>query len=129
ELFAEFEHIDPASTQGSGDVKYHLGATGKHTGLSGVALQVTLASNPSHLDAVDPVVEGMVRAKQDACDEGRCYPVHGVLVHADAASAGQGVVAETRNPSALRGYGTGGTVHLVVNSQLGFTPNPESARS
>ena len=129
EVFAEFEHIDPASTQGSGDVKYHLGATGKHTGLSGITLPVTLASNPSHLEAVDPVVEGMVRAKQDAGDDHTTYPVLGVLVHGDAAFAGQGVVAETLNLSALRGYGTGGTIHLVINNQLGFTTNPESARS
>ena len=129
ELFAEFEHIDPASTQGSGDVKYHLGATGKHAGLSGVTLPVTLASNPSHLEAVDPVVEGMVRAKQDAGDDHTGYPILGVLIHGDAAFAGQGVVAETLNLSALRGYGTGGTIHLVVNNQLGFTTNPESARS
>jgi 2-oxoglutarate dehydrogenase E1 component len=129
ELFAEFEHIDPASTQGSGDVKYHLGATGKFVGLSGVALPLTLASNPSHLEAVDPVVEGIVRAKQDAGDDLAGYPVLGLLVHGDAAFAGQGVVAETLNLSALRGYGTGGTIHLVVNNQLGFTTNPESARS
>jgi len=129
EIFAEFEHIDPASTQGSGDVKYHLGATGKFTGLSGVTLPITLASNPSHLEAVDPVVEGMVRAKQDAGDDHTTYPVLGVLVHGDAAFAGQGVVAETLNLSALRGYGTGGTVHLVINNQLGFTTSPESARS
>jgi len=129
ELFAEFEHIDPASTQGSGDVKYHLGATGKFVGLSGVVLPVTLASNPSHLEAVDPVVEGIVRAKQDAGPDDRTYPVLAVLVHGDAAFAGQGVVAETLNLSALRGYGTGGTVHLVINNQLGFTTNPESARS
>jgi len=129
ELFAEFEHIDPASTQGSGDVKYHLGATGKFVGLAGLALPLTLSSNPSHLEAVDPVVEGMVRAKQDAGEDHESYPVLGLLVHGDAAFAGQGVVAETLNLSALRGYGTGGTVHLVVNNQLGFTTNPESARS
>jgi 2-oxoglutarate dehydrogenase E1 component len=128
ELFAEFEHIDPESTQGSGDVKYHKGATGKFTGLSGIDLPVTLASNPSHLEAVDPVVEGMVRAKQDLLDDPTA-PVIGLLIHGDAAFAGQGVVAETLNLSALRGYGTGGTVHLVINNQLGFTTNPESARS
>jgi 2-oxoglutarate decarboxylase len=124
ELFAEFEHIDPASTQGSGDVKYHLGATGKFTGFSGITIPVSLASNPSHLEAVDPVVEGMVRAKQDLGTG-----AVGVLVHGDAAFAGQGVVAETLNLSALRGYETGGTIHLVINNQLGFTTNPESARS
>jgi 2-oxoglutarate decarboxylase len=128
ELFAEFEHIDPESTQGSGDVKYHKGATGKFTGLSGIDLAVTLAANPSHLEAVDPIVEGMVRAKQDTLDDTN-YPVLGLLLHGDAAFAGQGVVAETLNLSALRGYGTGGTVHVVINNQLGFTTNPESARS
>jgi 2-oxoglutarate decarboxylase len=128
ELFAEFEHIDPASTQGSGDVKYHKGATGKFSGLSGIDLALTLASNPSHLEAVDPVVEGMTRAKQDMLED-TSYPVLALLVHGDAAFAGQGVVAETLNLSALRGYATGGTVHLVINNQLGFTTNPESARS
>jgi 2-oxoglutarate dehydrogenase E1 component len=131
ELFKEFEgDIDPGTTQGSGDVKYHKGATGKYAGFSGTEIPVTLASNPSHLEAVDPVVEGMARAKQDLLpDRTGEYPVLPLLLHGDAAFAGQGVVAETLNLSALRGYGTGGTVHLVINNQVGFTTSPESARS
>ena len=130
ELFREFEgDIDPDTVQGSGDVKYHKGANGKFVGLSGVELPVTLASNPSHLEAVDPVVEGMARARQDQHDEPASFPVLSVLVHGDAAFAGQGVVAETLNLSQLRGYRTGGTIHLVINNQLGFTTAPEAARS
>ena len=131
ELFKEFEgDLDPNTTQGSGDVKYHKGFTGKFTGLSGKTIEVYLSSNPSHLEAVDPVVEGMARARQDMVQEDVAeYPVLPLLIHGDAAFAGQGVVAETLNMSALRGYTTGGTVHLVINNQLGFTTNPESARS
>jgi multifunctional 2-oxoglutarate metabolism enzyme len=130
DLFREFEgNLDPNSTQGSGDVKYHKGFTGKFTGLSGKTIDVYLASNPSHLEAVDPVVEGMARAHQDLLDRNDEFPVLPLLLHGDAAFAGQGVVAETLNLSALRGYTTGGTVHLVINNQLGFTTNPESARS
>jgi 2-oxoglutarate dehydrogenase E1 component len=130
DLFREFEgDLDPDTTQGSGDVKYHKGATGKYVARSGGEMTVTLASNPSHLEAVDPVVEGMVRARQDLLDEGAKYPVLPLLVHGDAAFAGQGVVSETLNLSMLRGYRTGGTVHLVINNQLGFTTAPESARS
>jgi len=133
ELFGEFEgNIDPDSPQGSGDVKYHKGFKGKFTGASGRTIDVVLSSNPSHLEAVDPVVEGMARARQDqlALDEpGQPHPVLPLLIHGDAAFAGQGVVAETLNMSALPGYETGGTVHLVINNQLGFTTNPESARS
>jgi multifunctional 2-oxoglutarate metabolism enzyme len=130
EIFREFEgDLDPDSVQGSGDVKYHKGATGKFVGRSGAELPVTLASNPSHLEAVDPVVEGMVRAKQDALAPSRCFDVLSLLVHGDAAFAGQGVVAETLELSQLNGYRTGGTIHVVVNNQLGFTTAPESARS
>jgi 2-oxoglutarate decarboxylase len=130
EIFREFEgDLDPNSVQGSGDVKYHKGATGKFVSRAGAELSVTLASNPSHLEAVDPVVEGMVRAKQDMLSRERCYDVLSVLVHGDAAFAGQGVVAETLELSQLTGYRTGGTVHVVVNNQLGFTTAPESARS
>ncbi|MDA8185207.1 MAG: multifunctional oxoglutarate decarboxylase/oxoglutarate dehydrogenase thiamine pyrophosphate-binding subunit/dihydrolipoyllysine-residue succinyltransferase subunit [Actinomycetota bacterium] len=130
EIFREFEgDIDPDSVQGSGDVKYHKGATGKFVGRSGRELTVALASNPSHLEAVDPVVEGMTRARQDRDSSGRPFNVLSVLVHGDAAFAGQGVVAETLEMSQLAGYRTGGTVHLVVNNQLGFTTAPESARS
>jgi 2-oxoglutarate decarboxylase len=135
ELFEEFEgNIDPGTVQGSGDVKYHKGFRGKFTGRSGAPIDVLLASNPSHLEAVDPVVEGMARALQDqlakdeTLDKGP-HPVLPLLIHGDAAFAGQGVVAETLNMCALPGYETGGTVHLVINNQLGFTTNPESARS
>ncbi|HXW33361.1 MAG TPA: multifunctional oxoglutarate decarboxylase/oxoglutarate dehydrogenase thiamine pyrophosphate-binding subunit/dihydrolipoyllysine-residue succinyltransferase subunit, partial [Acidimicrobiales bacterium] len=130
EIFREFEgDLDPDSVQGSGDVKYHKGAQGKFVGRSGHELQLTLASNPSHLEAVDPVVEGMVRAKQDHLGPKGRFDVLSVLVHGDAAFAGQGVVAETLELSQLAGYRTGGTVHVVINNQLGFTTLPESARS
>ena len=130
-VFAEFEgEVDPESIQGSGDVKYHLGASGTHVAPGGARLAVSLAPNPSHLEAVDPVVEGMVRAKQAHLGEdlthGRVLPV---LLHGDAAFAGQGIVAETINMSQLHGYRTGGTVHVVVNNQIGFTTNPADARS
>ena len=130
EIFREFEgDLDPESVQGTGDVKYHKGAAGKFVGRSGNQLPVTLASNPSHLEAVDPVVEGMTRAKEDRLGEGHWFDVLSVLLHGDAAFAGQGVVAETLELSQLPGYRTGGTVHVVVNNQLGFTTAPESARS
>jgi multifunctional 2-oxoglutarate metabolism enzyme len=139
ELFGEFEgNLDPSSVQGSGDVKYHKGFRGTFQSRSGNQLDVFLASNPSHLEAVGPVVEGMARALQDRVSNsgiGRPYTLPAtdlvlpVLVHGDAAFAGQGVVAETLNMSALDAYETGGTVHLVIDNQLGFTTNPESARS
>jgi 2-oxoglutarate dehydrogenase E1 component len=130
EIFREFEgDLDPESVQGSGDVKYHKGASGKFVGLSGIDLPVTLASNPSHLEAVDPVVEGMARARQDLYPDNGASPVLAMLVHGDAAFAGQGVVAETLNLSALEGYRIGGTVHVVINNQLGFTTGPQEARS
>ncbi len=130
EIFHEFEgHLDPALSQGSGDVKYHLGASGKHTARSGNQIHVEVASNPSHLEAVNPVVEGLVRAKQDLLDRGEEAPVLPVLIHGDAAFAGQGVVAETLNLSQLHGYRTGGTVHVIVNNQLGFTTSPDYGRS
>jgi len=130
QIFREFEgDIDPSTTQGTGDVKYHLGAAGKFVGRSGVSLPVTLASNPSHLEAVNPVVEGMVRARQDLIDDPEAFSVLPVVIHGDAAFAGQGVVAETLNLSALRGYRVGGTIHVVVNNQLGFTTAPAEARS
>ncbi len=131
-IFSEFEgHLDPKTAQGSGDVKYHLGQVGKfHTPDEEHAISVSVVANPSHLEAVDPVLEGIVRAKQDRIDlklEG--YTVLAVAVHGDAAFAGQGVVAETLNLSQLRGYRTGGTVHVVVNNQVGFTTAPEYSRS
>ena len=132
ELFREFEgYVDPDSIQGSGDVKYHLGATGTFTSRHGNEIPVSLAANPSHLEAVDPVVEGMARARMDEIphDRSRRFPVLPVLMHGDAAFAGQGVVAETLNLALIKGYRVGGTIHVVVNNQLGFTTPPESARS
>jgi 2-oxoglutarate decarboxylase len=131
ETFQGFEgDIDPRSTQGSGDVMYHLGAKGVHTAPDGKEMAVSVASNPSHLEAVNPVVEGMVRAKQNLIPtddfRDRVLPV---LIHGDAAFAGQGVVQETLNLSQLHGYRTGGTVHIVVNNGIGFTAGPESTRS
>ena len=129
-IFSEFEgDVDPNTTQGSGDVKYHLGAEGVHQTPSGESLKLTLASNPSHLEAVDPIVEGMARAKQKLIGDRQRSWVLPVLLHGDAAFAGQGVVAETLNLSQLRGYRTGGTIHIVINNQIGFTTGPEAARS
>ena len=130
QIFSEFEYnIDPASAQGSGDVKYHLGATGIHTSPAGNSITVSLAANPSHLEAVNPVVEGMVRAKQERLGDTACTKVIPLLIHGDAALAGQGVVAETLNLSQLDGYWTGGTLHLVINNQIGFTTLPVHSRS
>ena len=130
QIFSEFEgNIDPASAQGSGDVKYHLGASGVHRSPSHKEVVVTLAANPSHLEAVNPVVEGMVRAKQDRLGDQTRLRVMPLLVHGDAAFAGQGVVAETLNLSQLDGYSTGGTLHFVINNQIGFTTLPEDSRS
>jgi len=131
QIFREFEGTqDPTSVQGSGDVKYHLGTEGEFVTEDGARTKVYLAANPSHLEAVNPVLEGIVRAKQDRLDlAGEAFTVLPVLVHGDAAFAGQGVVAETLNLSQLRGYRTGGTVHVVINNQVGFTTSPASSRS
>jgi 2-oxoglutarate dehydrogenase E1 component len=131
QIFREFDgDIDTGTAHGSGDVKYHLGAEGTFKATDGSTVAVSLASNPSHLEAVDPVLEGIVRAKQDRINRGEAgYSVLPVLLHGDAAFAGQGVVAETLNLSQLSGYRTGGTVHVVVNNQLGFTTSAASARS
>jgi 2-oxoglutarate dehydrogenase E1 component len=130
QIFSEFEgEIDPASTQGSGDVKYHLGARGTRPTDSGREITVAVSPNPSHLEAVDPVVEGIVRPKQDRLGDTARERVIPVLVHGDAAFAGQGVVAETLNLSQLDGYTTGGTIHLIINNQIGFTTLPDESRS
>ncbi len=132
QIFREFEgNLDPGQAHGSGDVKYHLGAEGKYFRMFGDGeTVVSLASNPSHLEAVDPVLEGIVRAKQDILDKGDGgFTVLPLMLHGDAAFAGQGVVAETLNLAKLRGYRTGGTVHVVINNQVGFTTAPEHSRS
>ena len=129
QIFREFEGTqDSSSVQGSGDVKYHLGTEGTYTSPTGGQIPVYLAANPSHLEAVNGVLEGIVRAKQDRKEIGR-FGVLPVLIHGDAAMAGQGVVLETLQMSQLRAYRTGGTVHVIVNNQVGFTTLPHDARS
>ncbi|EGD56664.1 multifunctional oxoglutarate decarboxylase/oxoglutarate dehydrogenase thiamine pyrophosphate-binding subunit/dihydrolipoyllysine-residue succinyltransferase subunit [Gordonia neofelifaecis] len=130
-IFTEFEgNLGPADAHGSGDVKYHLGAEGKYYQMFGDnEITVSLTANPSHLEAVDPVLEGIVRAKQDSMGEAREFAVLPLMLHGDAAFAGQGIVAEVLNMSMLNGYRTGGTVHIVVNNQVGFTTAPEHSRS
>ena len=130
-IFSEFEDIKDKNTiQGSGDVKYHLGATGKYSTANGKSVTISVASNPSHLEWVDPVVEGIVRAKQTRRQDNKAHQkIMPILIHGDAAFAGQGVVAETLNLSQLSGYRTGGTIHIIVNNQIGFTTTPEDSRS
>lgn len=129
-LFSEFEgYVDPGTTQGSGDVKYHLGAQGKHQTSAGGSITVAVAPNPSHLEAVNPVVEGIVRANQDRRGDTNRERVIPVLIHGDAAFAGQGIISETLNLSQLQGYRTGGTIHIIINNQIGFTTSPDDARS
>jgi len=128
QVFREFEGTaTPGSVQGSGDVKYHLGTEGSYTSDAGNETKVYLAANPSHLEAVDPVLEGIVRAKLDRL--GSRSQVLPILVHGDAAFAGQGVVSEVLAMSQLPGYRTGGTIHVIVNNQIGFTTAPSSSRS
>jgi 2-oxoglutarate dehydrogenase E1 component len=128
QIFQEFEG-NYGRKLGSGDVKYHLGTEGEYTSHDGKSTKVYLAANPSHLEAVNPVLEGIVRAKQDRLERPEEFPVLPVLVHGDAAFAGQGVVTETLNLSELRGYRTGGTIHVIINNQIGFTTLPDSSRS
>ena len=136
-IFAAFEgSVHPEFPADEGDVKYHQGAVGERQTKQGHKVRLTLSSNPSHLEAVDPVVEGMVRAKQDHMRDrrgltreetiDRALPV---LLHGDAAFAGQGVVMETLNLAALSGYRTGGTIHIIINNQIGFTTSPQAGRS
>ncbi len=128
-LFAEFEGgVKEGEVQGSGDVKYHLGLTGEHESSQGNKVAIELAANPSHLEAVDPVVLGMARAHMDGTTSGN-YPILPVLIHGDAAFAGQGVVTESLNLSQVHGYKVGGTVHLIINNQLGYTTAPHQSRS
>jgi 2-oxoglutarate dehydrogenase E1 component len=130
QVFREFEgSTDAKGVQGSGDVKYHLGTHGTFTSAQGNSLKVYLAANPSHLEAVNPVLEGIVRAKQDRLGNPGNYPILPVLIHGDAAFAGQGVVPETMQFSQLEGYKVGGTIHVIVNNQVGFTTLPKDART
>ena len=132
DIFGEFDgNYKGGQMGGSGDVKYHLGAEGEHLQMFGDGeIKVTLAANPSHLEAVDPVMEGIARAKQDILDKGAgAHTVVPIMLHGDASFTGLGVVQETINLSQLRGYTTGGTVHVVVNNQVGFTTTPDSGRS
>src|SRR5271169_872767 len=129
QVFAEFEDVDPRSVLGSGDVKYHIGATGDYVTRSGKNIHIHLASNPSHLEAVDPVTVGRTRAKQDRSGEGGPAKYLPLLVHGDAAFAGQGITAETLNYADLPGYTVGGTIHVIVNNLLGFTTNARDEHS
>ena len=130
QLFGEFEgHVDPSTVQGSGDVKYHLGAVGRHTGPTGEAIDIELAANPSHLETVNPIVLGMVRARQDQIEPPGSFPSLPILIHGDAAFAGQGIVAECLAMSDTGGFRVGGTIHLIINNQIGFTTSPQYSRS
>lgn len=129
-IFSEFEgNVDPTLMMGTGDVKYHLGFSADYPTRGGETVHLTLTANPSHLEAVNPVVEGRVRAKQDRAEDSERTRVVPLLMHGNAAFAGQGVIAETLNLSRLRGYGTGGTIHVIVNNQIGFTTDPEDGHS
>lgn len=129
EIFANFEDVDPRSVLGSGDVKYHLGATGEYVTRNGANVHIHLVSNPSHLEAVDPVTVGRTRAKQDRAGESGREKYLPLLVHGDAAFAGQGIVAETLNFADLPGYSVGGTVHIIANNLIGFTTQPRESHS
>ena len=130
QIFQEFEgHYEQNAVAGTGDVKYHLGTEGVFTSESGSQTKIYLAANPSHLEAVNPVLEGVVRAKQDRMNVRDSFSVLPILLHGDAAFAGQGVVVETLNLSLLSGYRTGGTIHIIVNNQVGFTTSPHASRS
>ena len=129
QVFREFDNKADDDDAISGDVKYHLGADGEYTATSGRTVRTSVAANPSHLEAVDPVVEGIARAKNDRLPDPSACGVMPVLMHGDASFAGQGVVYETLQMSQLRAYRNGGTIHLVVNNQVGFTTGPADARS
>ena len=130
QIFQEFQgHYAENQVHGSGDVKYHLGTEGVFTAESGAKTKIYLAANPSHLEAVNPVLEGIVRAKQDRLNTKGAYSVLPILLHGDASFAGQGVNAETMQLAGLPGYRTGGTIHIVVNNQVGFTTSPVASRT
>src|SRR5260370_1778154 len=123
-VFAGFEDVDPRSVLGGGDVKYHHGATGEYHTRGGRTVRMHLVSNPSHLEAVDPVALGRTRAKQIHSGEDGALQVLPIIMHGDAAFAGQGIWAETLNFAGLSGYSVGGSVHIIVNNLIGFTTNP-----
>jgi len=129
ELFAGFEDIDPKSILGGGDVKYHMGATGEHAAKNGRTVKLHLVSNPSHLEAVDPVAMGRARAKLDRIGDPSGRKVLPIVMHGDAAFAGQGVLAETLNMAELPGYRVGGTIQIVANNLIGFTTEPKNLHS
>ncbi len=129
DIFAGFDDSDPELLLGGGDVKYHLGYSLDRTTAHGKKVHMTLTFNPSHLEWVNPVVEGRVRSKQDRRHDNERRQVLPLLIHGDAAFAGQGIVAETLNLSELEAYGTGGTIHVVINNQIGFTTVPQDSRS
>jgi 2-oxoglutarate dehydrogenase E1 component len=138
EIFTKFEDVDPRSTMGGGDVKYHQGATGDYVSPTGARIALHLVSNPSHLEAVDPVALGRARARQTRIEDELGHDDNGlsgqlqvlpVVIHGDAAFAGQGILAETLNMATLRGYNVGGTIHVIVNNLLGFTAVPEESNS
>jgi 2-oxoglutarate dehydrogenase E1 component len=129
DLFAGFEDVDPRSVLGGGDVKYHVGATGEYRTPDGRGLEVHMVSNPSHLEAVDPVAMGRARAKQVRIGEGGRAKILPIVLHGDAAFAGQGIWAETLNLADLEAYSVGGTIHVIVNNLLGFTTPPAELHS
>jgi 2-oxoglutarate dehydrogenase E1 component len=137
EIFSKFEDVDPRSTMGGGDVKYHMGATGDLVTAKGKTVSLHLASNPSHLEAADPVIMGRTRARQERVDQeaaGNGTPsgkkqILPMIIHGDAAFAGQGIWAETLNLATIHGYNVGGTIQVIVNNLLGFTANPEESNS
>jgi 2-oxoglutarate dehydrogenase E1 component len=129
EVFAGFEDVDPRSVLGGGDVKYHMGATGEYVTRTGARVHIHLVSNPSHLEAVDPVTVGRTRAKQDRIGGSGKASHLPLLVHGDAAFAGQGILAETLNYADLPGYTVGGTIHVIANNLIGFTTLPQEAHS
>jgi len=129
EIFAKFEDVDPRSVLGGGDVKYHMGATGEYIAPNGQTIALHLVSNPSHLEAVNPVAMGRARAYQVRIGETGKQQVLPIILHGDAAFAGQGITAESLNMASLAGYSIGGTLHIITNNLLGFTANPEESNS
>lgn len=129
DIFREFEGVKSSSQTGHGDVKYHLGHSGDYTTADGKKIHISLCFNPSHLEFVNPIVMGRTRARQDGADDQERNQSLSLLIHGDAAFAGEGIVPETLNLSRLSGYCVGGTVHVILNNQIGFTTSPHEARS